>query len=161
MHTNTHAHTLWLSALAAVEGSQTLPAQKSTEYVPEGVAPHLGALFHPHFPLGLACTGLADLSALCARVGVAAAGEGAGESLLGRHHLKPVPYRWGTRKTEEKGKRRRKKEGSDEKRETGNASFWVEWNKFRICCFLSKWFQLNSTVAFGTTLIQETGSDTW
>ncbi len=116
----THTHTLWLSALGAAEGSPALPAQESTENVPKGVAPHLGALFHPHFPFGLARAGLADLGAFCSRVGVAAASEGTGEPLLGRHHLKPVPYRRGTRKTEEEGKRRRKKKGSDEKGETGN-----------------------------------------
>lgn len=76
----------------AGEAAEALASQEVPEHIPEGAsaAPHLGALLHPHLPLGLAAAGLADFCALGAGVRVATAGERPGQPLLGRNHLEPV-----------------------------------------------------------------------
>ena len=68
----------------AGEAAQALSAQKVSKDVSEGASPsaHLGALLHPYLPLGLPPAGFADLRALGAGVGVAAAGECPGQPLL-------------------------------------------------------------------------------
>lgn len=80
------------------EGANALAGPKGPEGT-EGLrggtgegAAHTGRFLHVHLARGLAAARLADLSALRARVRVAAARERARQPLLRRHHLEPVPW---------------------------------------------------------------------
>lgn len=76
------------------KAAETLSSQEVSKHISEGApsSPHLGALLHSYLPLGLPTAGFADLCALGAGVGVAAAGERPRQPLLSRNHLEPVSY---------------------------------------------------------------------
>lgn len=79
---------MWVLTLGsgsdAGEAAQALSAEKISKNISEGASSsaHLGALLHPYLPLCLPAAGFADLRALGAGVGVAAAGESPGQPLL-------------------------------------------------------------------------------
>lgn len=75
--------TLW-SRSDAGEAAQALSAKKVSKNISEGASSstHLGAFLYSDLPLCLPAASFADLCALCAGVGVAAAGESPGQPLL-------------------------------------------------------------------------------
>lgn len=87
-----------MCARGGCEGADALAGPEGPEG-PEGLrggpgegAAHAGRFLHVHLARGLPAARLADLRALRARVGVAAARERARQPLLRRHHLEPVPW---------------------------------------------------------------------
>lgn len=94
-HTRPHTHTVLQRRSAArrhaVESAQTLSSQEVSEHVSEGLSSNLSALLHPDLPLRLSGSSLTDLRPLGPSVGVTAASERPGQTLLSRNHVKPVP----------------------------------------------------------------------
>lgn len=102
----------------AGEAAEALSAQKVSKNISEGASSsssssQLGALLHAHLPLGLSSPALADLRALRAGVGVAAAGERPGQPLLSRNHLEPISC------------------GGEKQGENTNVGFAVSFNRQR------------------------------
>lgn len=92
-----------LAAGDGAEGAEAIAGQEARERRREGVGTDARGLLDAHLTRGLSTPGLADLSALRARVRVAAAREAAREPLLRRHHLEPAPCHGDSDGTQEHG----------------------------------------------------------